>query len=64
MTTRSNAAAPARRGDAGPATRTVAGIGLMVLAILLFTVMDTLGKDLLKGSQTGNLGRGACGKRH
>ena len=46
MTTRSNAAAPARRGDAGPATRTVAGIGLMVLAILLFTVMDTLGKDL------------------
>ena len=46
MTTRSHAAAPARRGDAGPATRTAAGIGLMVLAILLFTVMDTLGKDL------------------
>jgi hypothetical protein len=46
MTTRSNAAAAARRGDAGPATRTAAGIGLIVLAILLFTVMDTLGKDL------------------
>jgi drug/metabolite transporter (DMT)-like permease len=45
MTVRSNAAASPRR-DADPATRTIAGIGLMVLAILLFTVMDTLGKDL------------------
>jgi drug/metabolite transporter (DMT)-like permease len=46
MTARSSAAAPTRRGDAPPATRSAAGIGLMVLAILLFTVMDTLGKDL------------------
>ena len=46
MTARSNAAAPVRRGDAQPATRSVAGIGLMVVAILLFTVMDTLGKQL------------------
>ena len=45
MAARSNAAS-ARRGEAHPATRTVAGIGLMVLAILLFTVMDTIGKDL------------------
>jgi drug/metabolite transporter (DMT)-like permease len=46
MTARSGAATPTRRGDARPVTRSVAGIGLMVLAILLFTVMDTLGKDL------------------
>jgi len=46
MTARSDAAASRRRGDAHPATRSVAGIGLMVLAILLFTVMDTIGKDL------------------
>jgi drug/metabolite transporter (DMT)-like permease len=46
MTARSNAAASPRRADSRPATRTVAGIGLMVLAILLFTVMDTVGKDL------------------
>jgi S-adenosylmethionine uptake transporter len=45
MTVRSNAAASAGR-DAPAAARTVAGIGLMVLAILLFTLMDTLGKDL------------------
>src|SRR5918994_999551 len=45
MAARSNAAS-ARRGEAHPATRTAAGIGLMVLAILLFTVMDTIGKDL------------------
>jgi drug/metabolite transporter (DMT)-like permease len=38
--------APLARGDARASRRTVAGIGLMVLAILLFTVMDTLGKDL------------------
>jgi drug/metabolite transporter (DMT)-like permease len=46
MTARSDATSARRRGDAHPATRTVAGIGLTVLAILLFTVMDTLGKDL------------------
>jgi drug/metabolite transporter (DMT)-like permease len=46
MTARCNAAASGSRRDAHPATRTVAGIGLMVLAILLFTVMDTIGKDL------------------
>jgi drug/metabolite transporter (DMT)-like permease len=46
MTARSDAAASRRRGNTHPATRTVAGIGLMVLAILLFTVMDTIGKDL------------------
>jgi drug/metabolite transporter (DMT)-like permease len=46
MTARSAAATPSRRGDARPVTRRVGGIGLMVLAILLFTVMDTLGKEL------------------
>jgi drug/metabolite transporter (DMT)-like permease len=45
MTVRSDALASAR-GDAPPATRTMLGIGLMILAILLFTVMDTIGKDL------------------
>jgi drug/metabolite transporter (DMT)-like permease len=46
MSAHSNAVVARRRGEAGPATRTVAGIGMMVLAILLFTVMDTIGKDL------------------
>jgi drug/metabolite transporter (DMT)-like permease len=45
-TARSNAAAPTRRDDGSQATRSVAGIALMILAILLFTVMDTLGKQL------------------
>jgi drug/metabolite transporter (DMT)-like permease len=46
MNARSGTVASKSRRDAHPATRTVAGIGLMVLAILLFTLMDTIGKDL------------------
>ena len=46
MNGRSNAAVSRGQGDAHPATRTMAGIGLVLLAILLFTVMDTIGKGL------------------
>lgn len=46
MTARSDAAASSQSGDADRATRTVAGIGLTILAIGLFTVMDTIGKGL------------------
>jgi drug/metabolite transporter (DMT)-like permease len=46
MTVRSDAPALRRPERARPATRTAAGIGLMILAIGLFTVMDTIGKSL------------------
>jgi drug/metabolite transporter (DMT)-like permease len=46
MTARSEAAPTQRQGQSHPATRKAAGIGLMILAIGLFTVMDTLGKGL------------------
>ena len=47
MAVRSDAA-PTRRSDhAHPATRTAASIGLVILAIGLFTVMDAIGKSLM-----------------
>lgn len=46
MTARSDAAASSQSGDAHQATRTVAGIGLTILAVGLFTAMDTIGKGL------------------
>jgi drug/metabolite transporter (DMT)-like permease len=46
MTAPSEAARTHRPARAHPATRKAAGIGLMILAIGLFTVMDTLGKAL------------------
>lgn len=42
----SDAAGATRRKRAHPVSRTAAGIGLMILAIGLFTVMDTIGKGL------------------
>jgi drug/metabolite transporter (DMT)-like permease len=46
MSARSDAPALPRPEKASRATRIAAGIGLMVLAIGLFTVMDTIGKGL------------------
>jgi drug/metabolite transporter (DMT)-like permease len=46
MSARSDAPALPRPETAHRATRTAAGIGLTILAIGLFTVMDTIGKDL------------------
>ena len=47
MTARSEGAPAARPGASHAATRTAAGIGLTILAIGLFTVMDTIGKALM-----------------
>ena len=47
MTARSEAAPTHRSTPAHPATRTAAGIGLTILAIGLFTVMDAIGKALM-----------------
>ena len=47
MTARSEAAPTHRSDTAHPATRSAAGIGLTILAIGLFTVMDTIGKVLM-----------------
>ena len=46
MSARSDAAPTHRPQHAHPETRTAAGIGLMILAIGLFTVMDAIGKAL------------------
>jgi len=46
MPARSDAAPRPRPKPAHPATRTAAGIGLMIIAIGLFTVMDAIGKGL------------------
>lgn len=47
MSARSEAASTQRSAHAHPATRTAAGIGLVILAIGLFTVMDAIGKGLM-----------------
>lgn len=47
MAARSDAAPTDRSAQVHPATRTAAGIGLVVLAIGLFTVMDAIGKSLM-----------------
>jgi drug/metabolite transporter (DMT)-like permease len=47
MAARSEAAPTHRSRSAHPATRTAAGIGLTILAIGLFTVMDAIGKVLM-----------------
>jgi drug/metabolite transporter (DMT)-like permease len=47
MTARSDAAPTHRPAHAHPATRTAAGIGLVILAIGLFTLMDVIGKGLM-----------------
>ena len=47
MTARSEAAPTHRSTPAHPATRAAAGIGLTILAIGLFTVMDAIGKVLM-----------------
>jgi drug/metabolite transporter (DMT)-like permease len=47
VTVRSDVPAVRRPERAHPATRTAAGIGLVILAIGLFTVMDTIGKSLM-----------------
>jgi drug/metabolite transporter (DMT)-like permease len=48
MAARSEAAPTHRSAHAHPATRTAAGIGLAILAIGLFTVMDAIGKGLME----------------
>ena len=47
MAARSDAAPTHRPAHAHPATRTAAGIGLVILAIGLFTLMDAIGKGLM-----------------
>ena len=47
MIARPDAVPGHRPGHAHPATRTAAGIGLVILAIGLFTVMDAIGKGLM-----------------
>jgi drug/metabolite transporter (DMT)-like permease len=48
MAVRSDAAPTRRSAEAHPVTRTAAGIGLVILAIGLFTVMDAIGKGLME----------------
>jgi drug/metabolite transporter (DMT)-like permease len=47
MTARPDAVPEGRPGHVHPATRTAAGIGLVILAIGLFTLMDAIGKGLM-----------------
>jgi hypothetical protein len=48
MTARPDAVPGDRPGHVHPATRTAAGIGLVILAIGLFTLMDAIGKGLMR----------------